>query len=253
MSHFDSYRELIEKLPVSVSDRTLNEALLMSSEGDISTYYAPFDYINARAKIVIIGITPGLQQARNSLIEARKLLAAGVPVEEARRRAKETASFSGGMRNNLTAMLDHIGIHTLMGIKSSSELFSTESHLAHFTSALRYPVFLKGGNYNGNPKITKYKTLVAQIESHLKEELLQFGPDTVFVPLGPKVSEAVAMTGVAENQVLHGLPHPSPASGERVAYFLGRKEKHMLSKVTNGDSIDAAKAGLIAKISALRS
>lgn len=64
------------------SSRTLNVA------------YAPFDHINHRADIVIVGLTPGRQQMRNALVEARKCLKAGHGDEAAKSAAKVFASFS---------------------------------------------------------------------------------------------------------------------------------------------------------------
>jgi hypothetical protein len=80
-------------------------------------------------------------------------------------------------------------------------------------------------------------------------------PDALYVPLGPKVSEALEWAapraGIQEAQVLSGLPHPSGASGERIAYFLGRKPKERLSVKTNAARLDAARDGLEAKIKKL--
>lgn len=47
------------------------------------------------------------------------------------------------------------------------------------------------------------------------------------------------------------LPHPSSASGERIAYFLGRKPKGLLSVKTNAARLDIARAGLVSKIGKL--
>ncbi len=35
--------------------------LKLAEDGKISIYYAPFDYVNPHAKVVLCGITPGLQ------------------------------------------------------------------------------------------------------------------------------------------------------------------------------------------------
>ena len=43
-----------------------NKKFLLEKEKNIEIYYAPFDYINSKAKIVIVGITPGLQQMLQS-------------------------------------------------------------------------------------------------------------------------------------------------------------------------------------------
>lgn len=42
-------------------------------------------------------------------------------------------------------------------------------------------------------------------------------------------------------QVLRGLPHPSGANAERIAYFLGRKPRHKLSTKTRPESLDAGR------------
>lgn len=118
----------------------LPEELLLTSEGNLHTFYAPFDHINTGARIVLCGITPGLQQASRALDEACKQLRQGASIEQAREAAKATASFAGPMRNNLVNMLDHVGVHTLLGIDSCARLFDTHRHLVHYTSALRYPV-----------------------------------------------------------------------------------------------------------------
>ena len=35
-----------------------NNKFLINKEGNIKIYYAPFDYVNSKAKIMIVGITP---------------------------------------------------------------------------------------------------------------------------------------------------------------------------------------------------
>ena len=52
-------------------------------------------------------------------------------------------------------------------------------------------------------------------------------------------------------RILHGLPHPSGANAERVAYFLGRKERAALSSKTNGAQLDAARQALLAQMDGL--
>ena len=50
------------------------------------------------------------------------------------------------------------------------------------------------------------------------------------------------------DRLLDGLPHPSGANAERIAYFLGRKPREQLSAKTNADSIDTARGELVRKI-----
>lgn len=73
----------------------LNDDLLMERDGKLSIYYAPFDYTNTQAKVVIVGITPGKTQMVNALNEAHRQLNRGASMEDALRAAKRTASFSG--------------------------------------------------------------------------------------------------------------------------------------------------------------
>ncbi|MEO9779058.1 MAG: hypothetical protein ABJH07_09820 [Sedimentitalea sp.] len=216
--------------------------------------YAPFDHVSRAAKIVIVGITPGRQQMANALQECRRQLRAGMEQDAALAAAKVHASFSGPMRANLVAMLDDIGVAQLLNLESTAALWGTASNLVHFTSALRYPVFVDGKNYSGAPSMTRVPVLRSQLETCLVSEMRQL-PDALYVPLGPKVSEALEWAapraGIPEAQVLSGLPHPSGASGERIAYFLGRKPKALLSVKTNAARLDAARDDLKTKIKEL--
>jgi len=256
MSLFEKFSPLLIDSSVSLSGTTLPTELLLSSEGSLQTFYAPFDYINPEARITICGITPGMSQAVVALNEARRLLKAGVPLEEAKRKAKETASFAGAMRTNLINLLDSVGIAELLDINSCARLFDTHTHLVHYTSALRYPVFIKGQNYNGSPKMLKTTSLRHQVETYLAEEIRALSTNCLYVPLGDKVSAAFehlqSIGLVKPGQVLTGLPHPSPASMERINYFMGKKERAALSSKTNPDKLDAARARLLKQIADLR-
>ena len=217
----------------------------------IDIAYAPFDHVNPSARIAIVGITPGRQQMGNALRECHKHLRAGAAPHEALEAAKVFASFSGPMRSNLVAMLDDIGVHRLIGLDSTARLWSDRSDLAHFTSALRYPVFVDGKNYSGSPDMTRIPVMRGQLDSCLAAEMRAL-PHAVFVPLGPKVSAALELAaesaGVDQARILSGLPHPSGASAERIAYFLGRKPRAALSSKTNPDKIDEARASIVHKI-----
>jgi hypothetical protein len=252
LSLFESYQHLIADEAFNLTGKPLHEDLLLSSEGSLQTFYAPFDHINEQARIVICGITPGLQQAMNALNEARRQLRNGASVALAKQAAKETASFSGPMRPNLIAMLDHIGVQAYLGIDSCEQLFDSHRHWVHYTSALRYPVFLNGENYSGNPGLLSRESLRHQIENHLSEEIRALPASCVYVPLGPNVGEVfeyLSSRGLLRpEQVLSGLPHPSGANAERISYFLGRKDKAALSSKTNAATLDAARTQLMQKV-----
>ena len=76
------------------------------------------------------------------------------------------------------------------------------------------------------------------------------------MPLGPAASEAlnwlIELGLVEARRALLGLPHPSGANGERIAYFLGKKSRDTLSQKTNPAALDKARAELASKIDKLR-
>jgi hypothetical protein len=251
----EQYVNYIKNNPFSLNQQALGDELFIEQTGELSVYYAPFEYINKDAKIIICGITPGIQQAILALEEASKQLTQGSSIEATKKAAKNTASFGGPMRKNLIRLLDYIGLPPKLGITSCSELFDTKSHLVHYTSALRYPVFKSSKNYSGTPSMVSNLFLRKQLEQYLLPELGQFSSTTLIIPLGPKVEEALryaARAGVInEDQILAGLPHPSGANAERISYFLGQKPADKLSVKTDPAVIDAAKQKLIAQIKSI--
>ncbi|MGV3576322.1 MAG: hypothetical protein ACO1O4_14440 [Devosia sp.] len=232
-----------------------SSALTYAQGGKVRVVYAPFDHVASHAKLVVVGITPGAAQASAALAEARKHLAAGLPITEVLRRAKLIASFSGGaMRNNLVSMLDAIGVADLFSLSSTDALFTPGAEHVHFTSALRYPVFIDGQNYNGNPDMIRTPILREIVEKHLAEEAALL-PNAVWLPLGPKPQAALlhlAGAGLLDrSRILAGLPHPSGANAERVAVFLGQKDPRLASAKTNPAPLLAACAALRRQIAEL--
>jgi hypothetical protein len=229
--------------------------LLIASETErgrkIDVAYAPFDHVNRDADVVIVGITPGRQQMRNALMKARRYLVAGQSEAEAMKAAKIFASFSGPMRSNLIAMLDSIGLSKALGLTSTASLWNAHDKRVHFTSALRYPVFLNGENYSAAPSMGSTPILRAQLLQWFGTEMAAL-PKAVFIPLGPDVAEAVEAVakhlGLPADRIMSGLPHPSGANAERIAFFLGRKAREALSNRVNPDRLLAARAALDAKI-----
>lgn len=244
---------MLPRITMSNAGSPLDAAeLLLDSMGAIKVVYAPFDHIESQARLVVVGITPGMTQAVNALQAALEASRRGLRLEDALAAAKLTASFSGGsIRNNLVAMLDAIGVARHFGAQSTSEMFRPGSTAVHFTSALRYPVFVDGKNYNGAPDMLTTPVLRKQIDTHLAEEAAAL-PYAIWLPLGPKAEAAVLhLTGrglLDRKRVLTGMPHPSGANAERVAIFLGRKRPEDASKQTNPTPLLAAFARLKAQI-----
>ena len=236
------------------SDPSLGGRLVLTSEGEITISYAPFDYITSNAKIAIVGITPGAQQATNALIKARQQMIAGESIETALKSAKVYASFSGPMRANLVSMLDYIGLNRWVGVATCANLWDESAELVHFTSALRYPVFVGRKNYSGAPSMSRNPVLRDLVTNYLAEEAAML-PEAVWVPLGPRAQEGlnvlITTKVLSENRVLSGLPHPSGANAERIAYFLGRKQRNALSAKTSAETIDRARERLFEQVSQL--
>ena len=141
--------------------------LLMEESGGVKVYYAPFEYLNTDARIVLVGITPGPTQMVNANNEARRSLLLGKSNLEAMKNAKDTAAFSGKtLRSNLINQLNHWGVHQWLGIPDSASLFVENRYLIQTTSLLRYPVFVDDDDYRGAPDMIKYPLLKKYLFEH---------------------------------------------------------------------------------------
>jgi hypothetical protein len=234
-----------------LTDEMVQE-LTLEQAGDVSVVWAPFDHVTLSARLVVVGITPGRAQAENALSAFGDALRLGADVDQALLAADRTGSFSGPMRRNLVDMLDHIGVPAAVGVESTEQLFALDSGLLHTTSALRYPVFIASRNYNGSPDMVRTPILRRMIDNLLTSEA-EVLASALWLPLGPKAERAVgylvARGSLEEPQVLRGLPHPSGANAERIAYFLGRKPREALSPKTNPDGLDATRSRLMDRLS----
>lgn len=221
--------DLIEKFaPVLCDHRppvVRDPRLLMDASGDVKTYYAPFEYINPSARIVLVGITPGPTQMANANNEARRVLLAGKSSPEAIKAAKSVGAFSGEpLRSNLINQLNHWGFHKWLGLDNSAELFSTSRHLVQTTSLLRYPVFVNDDDYRGNPDMTKHPLLRKYLLENFAAEVEEL-KDAVFVGLGPQVQKIldrlIQERVLKTDRVVGGMLHPSGNCTYRIKYLIG--------------------------------
>ncbi len=250
---FDRFSSLISSGTLRHTD-TPDPRLRLAERGDFQVFYAPFDYVAPDARVVLVGITPGMVQARNSLDTASTLLRQGESFADAECGAKKAASFSGPMRKNLVDLLNGVGINRWLGLETAADLFGKAGHLVHFTSVLRYPVFYKGANYSGNPSPERIPFLLQQVEEYFFREIEQL-KHAVFIPLGDvprKMLDIAVERGLlTSGRIINGLPHPSGANAERIAYFLGRKSAAACSSKCNTAALDAAKITIAGKIEQL--
>jgi len=202
-----------------------NKNFLIKREDNIEIYYAPFDYINSKAKIMIVGITPGLQQ----MLQSFEAVNEGRSLKE----VKDLSSFKGSMRTTLIKYLDALNINKKLRIKSCESLFNINSKYLHSTSLIKYPVFDKGRNYSGSGLLKK-KILLDFLEAHFVKELKKLDK-TIIVPLGNTVSSTIDYVNnefkLNLKCFLKGCPHPSGLNVRKDIQF--KENKVRMLKLLN--------------------
>ena len=81
-------RELVATL---AKPNATSPELLLWRDGRLSAFHAPWDWVNKAARVMLVGITPGDDQATASLREAQRCIRAGLTNEETLRRANAVA------------------------------------------------------------------------------------------------------------------------------------------------------------------
>jgi len=204
-------------------DDLLAAQLLLHQEGPLEIYYAPFDYVNTNAKVVLIGITPGWQQIQIAYRAAQQGLADGNTPQQICQRAKVSASFAGAMRRNLIAMLDEVGLPTVLHVPSSSVLFESHRALIHTTAAIRYPVLVEGKNYSGHQPALLETAILRRFVLDVLAVELQLTRTALIIALGTCVSDVVRLliskALLKADRCLLDFPHPSGANRHRSKQF----------------------------------
>ncbi len=212
----------IKRLKKIDTSSIVNEEFLIKKDGNTEIYYAPFDYINTKAKVVIVGITPGLQQ----MLQSYEVINQGKSLKQ----VKDLSSFKGSMRTGLIKYLDELKINDILKIKSCESLFNKNSRYLHTTSLVKYPVFDKGKNYSG-ANILKKKILLDFIEKNFLEELKTL-KKSIIIPLGNTVSSTIEYLNNKYNLKLRcflkGFPHPSGANARKNIQFKENKRNMKL-------------------------
>ena len=207
------YLNQIKALKKINKSTIINSKFLINAENNIKIYYAPFDYINPKAKIMIVGITPGFQQMQQSF----QVINDGKSLKE----VKDLSSFKGSMRTTLIKYLDELKVNKTIKIKSCESLFDKDSKYLHTTSLVKYPVFDKGKNYAG-ANILKKKILLDFIEKNFLQELKTL-KKAIIIPLGNTVSSTIEYLNnkydLKLNCFLKGFPHPSGANARKNIQF----------------------------------
>lgn len=235
---FENYIDKIIQLKRFEKEDILNKKFLLEKDEKINIYYAPHnEFVNKKAKIFVIGITPGWTQTQIAFKTANEGLVNNVEIIDILKKCKYNSRFSGSMRENLIDMLDQIGLNKKFQLNSSSELFDEDNNLLHTTSLIKYPVFINGKNYNGhNPDILCNELLIKYIKKYFISEINEL-QNVVIIPLGKAVEEVLKYlidNSIINNNytILFGFPHPSGANGHRKEIFENNKKK-LIKKVNS--------------------
>ena len=204
-----------------------NKNFLIKRKDNIEIYYAPFDYINSKAKIMIVGITPGLQQ----MLQSFEAVNDGKSLKD----VKDLSSFKGSMRTTLIKYLDELKVNKILKIKSCESLFHKDNKYLHTTSLIKYPVFDKGKNYSG-ANILKKKILLDFIEKNFLKELKTL-KKVIIIPLGNTVTSTIEYLNNKHNLkltcFLKGFPHPSGANARKNIQFKENKSSMIKLLISN--------------------
>lgn len=226
---FDKYCTEIKKLSNFEKEDILNKKFELYNKNNMKIYYAPHnEIVNEKAKIFIVGITPGWTQTCIAYKTAHERLIKKLDHETIKKECKRNSRFAGSMRKNLIEMLDDLGLNKKIHINSCLELFENKDYLLHTTSMIPYPVFINDKNYTGSdPKILDNEVLYSYLRKYFYKEVEKL-PNALIIPLGKAVEEILELMIseklIKKERCLLGFPHPSGANGHRKIQFEENKE-----------------------------
>src|SRR4051794_3579892 len=157
--------------------------LTIASDGKCSLEYVPFEHVNAVARLVLVGITPGPIQRDQACEEAGRLLRQGLSDDVILRRTKKFAAFGGPtMRPNLERMIDGMGIMKLLGGGRAADLWGAKADLLHATSVVPHAAFVRGKPFAGSfDEILRVEVLRRSFEHDFLPTLRELRRDAFFI------------------------------------------------------------------------
>lgn len=200
----------------------MNPDLLLWQSPPLSVYYAPWDRVNTAARVMLVGITPGLYQAT----EARRCLAQGLSDEEALR------STDAGPSLGLCVPISSI-CSTVSGLRVRSG-WTAPLPFRYPSSPGRPCVRYRLSRVRERPELRGQESLPGQapaLRSFVRSCLgarVAMASGALVIPLGTAVQEAVTLL-VADGlldprRCLAGFPHPSGGNGHRESQYASRRE-----------------------------
>jgi len=215
---------------------------------DLHIYYSPFEYVTPSPRLILLGITPGRDQASQANHALWREIRKGSPETEALREAKLAGAFLGEpIRSNLLRQLADWRVHEWLGLSSAEEVLTTgqEQGLVQLTSSLRFPTFKGTKEYSGaSPEILGNTLLRSYFVTHLSTETAQWG-DALIIPLGKKplaIVDALCNRGqIRRENVCAGMLHPSRNDLARLNWLLSDRTGRRPDK-TDPDAYDEGRA-----------
>lgn len=202
---------------------------LLASQPPYEIFYIPFEHVNPRARLVIVGITPGMNQLELAYAEAQRLLRLGASEAAILEAVKSVAAFGGdAMRPNLLRMLRHFGFAAILGVDDEADLWGAAAGLLHSTSVVPHAAFKGGKMFSGSfEEVLRVGALRERFEADFVGSLRGLSPEALYVALGKTPFDAllhcVKLGVIKEHQLLGALAHPSRSGGSQVAVYLGEK------------------------------
>ncbi len=163
----------------------------------LQCFYAPFDYINPDAKIILVGLTPGKTQMTNALNSVIESYTNPIRADKDSilLKAKQFASFSNGARSktqdNLIDILKKLGYEKELRISNLIDLWGKAGNQVQFCSVLKYPVFKNGGNYKDDPSSRNATPDLKKMINKFVEDLQLIDPNALLIPLGGQVHNVI--------------------------------------------------------------
>ena len=216
---------LLEKL-LAAGATDLNSALLDRSPcRKFSEHYAPgFELVNPKARVALIGYTPGRSQGENAW-SALKQTAHRSPPLSRLEVCHEAAAFSG-LRSRIDQMADQAGLLKHLSLSSLSDRASVA-----MTSRWVFPVFNNGKNYTLNPQACQRNSWLAKRCSEHLQDLFATCSDldaAVFLGDGKSAIKALelhqSLADIPQQVEVYVLPHPSGANNGRISAFLSQPQ-----------------------------
>ncbi len=192
------------------------------------------DYVNSKAIVVIVGITPGNEQIKNS----RK--------DKTKKEIKMDNAFAGRMRNPLIEMLNYIHLNKYLKIKTCESLWKEDFDKVEFTSLLKeatYEYKLVDGKreekmFNDPSKILKVQKLKNAFEKGFKADCKKYKDAKLFIALG-RVSNILKLLqdeGLINCDIIT-IPHPTGQNSGRIKVFLGKSDNMRDSSYINASEM----------------